>query len=76
MGSVVSLFRTSPAEKARKRAKRENQARQAESDKRAKNAKAEGEGKAAAAKLALLSTSAQGVLSEAQTGKKKLLGNG
>ncbi len=75
MGSVVSLFKTSPAEKARKRAKRETQARQAEADKRASNAEKEGEGKAAAAKLALLSTSSQGVLSEASTGKRKLLGN-
>lgn len=81
----------SPAEKARKKAKR---AEQAATEKRAKvvaeqKAKAAGvvtkrkedaqaaeAGKgAAASKLALISTSSQGVLDQASTGRRKLFGN-
>ena len=75
----------SPAEKAKKKAKR---AEQAATEKRTKaaevvtkrkedaQAQASKEGKgAAASKLALISTSSQGVLDQASTGRRKLFGN-
>ncbi len=88
MGSIATVFGIgkSPAEKARKRADRAAQARadvlaqeDAAKAKEEAAAKAAGEAEAiegtAARKLALITTSSQGVLSDAATGRKKLLGN-
>lgn len=67
----------SPAEKARKKAKRGAQAAaEARVTKRKEQAQAAEEGKASAAsKLALISTSSRGVLDPASTGRRKLFGN-
>ncbi len=72
----------SPAERARRRAaqaredtvRRESEARDAEKEARQKSAQEEGKG-AAARKLSLIATTPQGILKEAATGRKKLLGN-
>lgn len=75
----------SPAEKVRKKAKRaaqaredtvrrESEARDAEKEARQKSAQEVGKG-AAARKLSLIATTPQGILKEAVTGRKKLLGN-
>jgi hypothetical protein len=74
MGSVVSavagIFKESPAEKARKRAKKEAEARAG----RAAEVTEQEKGKAAA-QLAIFSGSPQGVLGDTPTGRRKLLGN-
>lgn len=85
MGSIASIFGfgESPAEKARKKEKRVAQAAAdtrakaaAVVSERKKSAQASEEGKASAAsKLALISTSASGVLDQASTGRRKLFGN-
>ena len=79
----------SPAERARRRAAQaredtvrreseardaEKEARDAEKEARQKSAQEEGKG-AAARKLSLIATTPQGILKEAATGRKKLLGN-
>ena len=74
MGAIKALgaafgIGESPAEKARKKAKRAITVRKGESEE-------DEAGKLSAAqKLGLISTSSQGVLKEASTGRKKLLGN-
>ncbi len=75
MGGVVSIFRPrkSKAQKRVEAATARNNI--VEADRKKREEKEKEEKKSAALKLAQISTGAGGILSEAKTSRKKLLGN-